>query len=113
MAEEEDPFGMGAPPLAEPAGDGFDMAGMADAPPLSDDLPVFGDAPPPAMPAMDGGMGAMGGMGGMDASAFMAPPGGEMGPVAKWRIENSEKVSAKSGDLSQVVQRFLAEMRQV
>merc|ERR1719478_2037487 len=26
----------------------------------------------------------------------MAPPGGELGAVAKWRIENSEKVAAKA-----------------
>merc|ERR1719502_963311 len=71
----------------------------------------MGDMPPPsevnsfeaaaAMPS-DGGMGDMGGMamgggmGGMDSSMFSAPPGGEMGPVAKWRIEQQEKVSAKA-----------------
>ena len=123
MAEEEDPFGMGsAPPLAEPDGMGFDapppaapadgldvMGGMDGG---SDAMPSFGDvAPPPEMPAMDnggmgmgmpdmgGGMPDMGGgmgMGAMDASAFSAPPGGEMGPVAKWRIENEEKVSQKA-----------------
>ena len=32
---------------------------------------------------------------GLGSDAFMAPPGGEMGPVAKWRLENAEKVSAK------------------
>merc|ERR1719409_1686506 len=43
---------------------------------------------------MGGGFG--GGMGGLDADAFAAPPGGEMGPVAKWRIEQQEKVAEKA-----------------
>merc|ERR1719298_329248 len=83
----------------------------------SDAMPSFGDvAPPPEMPAMDnGGMGM--GMGAMDASAFSAPPGGEMGPVAKWRIENEEKVSqkaaaaeaAKIAEAETALQQFYAE----
>jgi len=148
--EDEDPFGMGAPPLSEPAaeseppampaGDDFGMGGF-DAPPAApdmgsfdapppaaptDSLPMFEDAPPAAMPmSMDGGMGDMGGgmgdmgggmggmgdmggMGGMGGDAmppmggmggglgdeFSAP--GELGPVAKWRIEQQEKVAAKA-----------------
>lgn len=117
--EDEDPFGMGPPPaLSEPsaepvAGNGDDFgSNMFDAPPSQDALPSFGDDSA-AMPPMGGddfgsmgGMGDMGGampaapmgggLGGMDADAFMAPPGGEMGPVAKWRIEQQEKVSAKA-----------------
>lgn len=162
MAEEEDPFGMGAPPLADPMGgappltdfgemggfdapappldaaappseglDGFgDMSAPPPEMPSSDGLPTFGDmsAPPPEMPPMGGDMGMggmdmgggmpdMGGgmdMGGMDMGSApppmdggmgmgMAPPMGndfvaasELGPVAKWRIENSEKVAAKA-----------------
>jgi hypothetical protein len=107
---------MGAPALSEPSGDmmaapplegGDDMFSGMEAPaaplaePLaepaaSDALPTFEDAAPP--PAM-GGMDDMGGMpmgGGLDADAFAAPPGGEMGPVAKWRIERDERVAAKN-----------------
>jgi len=133
MAEEEDPFGMGAPPLAESTSGGMDdfgdmgggfappldagappvdgMDGFGDAPAPPSDMPTFGDmaeAPPPEMPPMGdmGGMdmgGGMGGMGGMDmgggmgggmGSEFMSPS--ELGPVAKWRLENAEKVAAKA-----------------
>ena len=102
MGDEDDPFGMGsAPPLSEPAG--------FEAPPLTEslseeppsDMPTFGDVaePPPSMPPMDMGgmdMGGGGMMGGMGAADFTSPPGGEMGPVAQWRIQNSEKVAAKN-----------------
>ena len=96
---------MGPPPaLSEPPpAEGGDMFGGMDmgAPPPampSDDLPTFGDmgGAPPAMPDMGGG-GMMppmgGGMPAMDAS-FAAPA--EMGPVAEWRIEQQERVSAKA-----------------
>merc|ERR1719331_2817015 len=42
--------------------------------------PMMEAAPPMEMPSND----------------FMAPPGGEMGPVTKWRLENAEKGSQKA-----------------
>merc|ERR1719240_1235309 len=70
------------------------------APPMDGGMPDMG-APPPmdmggGMPDMGGGMPDMGGggMGGMDSAMFTAPS--ELGPVAKWRLENAEKVSAKA-----------------
>ena len=95
MGDEDDPFDMSsAPPLSKSS---------FEAPPLTEepasDLPSFGDVsePPPSMPPMDmGGMDMGGGMGGLSADAFAAPPGGEMGPVAQWRMANREKVEAKA-----------------
>jgi len=112
-----------APPLdAPPLGGGVDMGFGGDMqPPPSDALPTFDDpAPPPemaAMPAMDSGMG--GGMGiGMDSTMFAAPD--SLGPVAKWRLENAEKVAAKASaaqaaeaakiaEASSALQQFYAE----
>ena len=125
MAEEEDPFGMGAAPLAEPdGGNMFEaMEQMQPPAPLSDDMGMdmpppsdmpsesgnmFEDAaPPPAMPMGGMDMGGMGG--GLDAGAFSAPIGGEMGPVAKWRIENQEKVDAKKVEADAKVAEKIAE----
>ena len=107
---DDDPFGMGAPPLSEPATDGM----FGDAPPLaapegldgmggdsfqdaSEALPTFGEA----------AGGGMGGMGGGLGSEFAAPM--EMGPVAKWRIENNEKVEAKATAAAAEVQTKIAE----
>jgi len=101
-----------APPLdAPPLGGGVDMGFGGDMqPPTSDVLPTFDDpAPPPemaAMPAMDSGMG--GGMGiGMDSTMFAAPD--SLGPVAKWRLENAEKVAAKASAAQAALQQFYAE----
>jgi len=165
--EDEDPFGMGAPPLSEPSAEesfeappmeasafeSFDVSPPADmgsfgATPLDEpaDMGSFeppadvgsfeppadmGSFEPPAdmgsfePPQMNApidmgmeGMGDMGGMGstfeapavpsfggddvgmqmngGLSGDAFMSPPGGELGPVAKWRIEQQEKLSAKA-----------------
>ena len=102
MAEEEDPFGMGAPPLADA---GFGDADAA-APPMEEAMPTFGEmAPPSDMGGMDMGGMDMGGsmemappatngmsMGGADFSA----PSMEVGEVAKWRMERDEKVAAKA-----------------
>ena len=105
-----DDFGMMAEPTPAPPSDDFGMPtsdasfGEAAAPPMD----MGGAMPPMDMGGM-GGMDAMGGMsmgggmdmggmggGGLDADAFSAPPGGDMGPVAKWRIEQQEKVAAKA-----------------
>ena len=112
---DEDPFGMGAPPLDEPATDGM----FGDAPPLaapegldgmggggdsfqdaSEALPTFGES-------TGGDMGGMGGMGGGLGNEFAAPM--EMGPVAQWRIENNEKVEAKATAAAAEVSKKIAE----
>lgn len=120
-AAEEDPFGMGAPvessfeppePLAPPAGgdDPFGMpadSGAMDsfAPPADVDggMDTFGAAEPLAMPAaeplptfgeepavMPEPVAPAGGLG----DEFAAPT--SLGPLAKWRIEQQEKVAAKA-----------------
>ena len=99
-------FGDVAPPPDMPPMDmgGMDMGGMD----MGGGLPTFGDAPaPPPDMGMMGGMGGMDmGGGGMDMGGMSMPPmggglgdefstPGELGPIAKWRIEQSERVSEK------------------
>ena len=117
--EDDDPFGMGPadeleapPPLDDGLGGGGDPMAAADfgaGTEASDALPTFGDQPASgdagllggdmggaAMPD-DGGMGGMGGgmgVGGGLSDEFAGEA--EVGAVAKWRIENAEKVAAKN-----------------
>lgn len=113
----DDPFGLGPPPasidgfggaapplggdegLVQPAADPLPTFGEAEPLPTFGDaeptpLPTFGDSDPmpmpesTPMPAM--AMPAMGGL----SDEFTAPAA--LGPLAKWRIEQQEKVAAKA-----------------
>merc|ERR1712087_172261 len=98
---EDDPFGMSAPePLAPPddpfAGSGEmgsyappgGMDSFGDEPlamPAAEPLPTFGEEPMAIPePVMSAGLG----------DEFAAPT--SLGPLAKWRIEQQEKLSAKA-----------------
>jgi len=126
----DDPFGLGPPPAME---GGFDAPppplggeeAMPAAEPLptfgdAEPLPSFGDAEPTPMPDMGGADFGAPDMGGADFGApepmpamgglgdeFAAP--GVLGPLAKWRIEQQEKVAAKAATAESAMAGKLAE----
>jgi len=130
--EEEDPFGMGAPPLAEASASPLEDDPFGAVPSSFEASPTIEDAP--VMPDMNGdfpdvggglqdmgsgllNMDGMGGgdmppMGGMDmgggmGSEFAAPM--EMGAVANWRVEQQAKMAAKAQAAQEAASTKIAE----
>ena len=114
-APEDDPFGsMGgdAPPAFEAPAEvpSFEAPADMGAFEAPAEVPSFGA---PDMGGM-GGMGDMGGMGGgmpaMGGNAFMDPT--ELSPLAKWRIEQQEKLAEKAAASDAALQTRLAEAQE-
>jgi len=97
-----------APPMDMGGMDGMMGGGMPD---MGGGMPDMGGG----MPDMGGGMPDMGGGmmgGGMMGGADFGAPMGELGPVAKWRLEQQERVAAKAAAAQEAEAAKMAEAQQ-